>query len=98
MNRIIAKRVLREFWEIYPDSEQYLKTWYETAMHSDWSTPQDVKKTYASASIIKDNRVVFNIRGNSYRLVVKFNYRKQWGFVRFIGTHDDYNKIDAGTI
>lgn len=98
MKRIIAKRTLRKFWEIHADSEQYLKTWYETAKASNWSTPNDIKNTYINASILKDSRVVFNIKGNSYRLVVKFNYQKQWAFIRFVGTHSDYDKIDAETI
>ena len=98
MNRIFAKSTLREYWEKHPDTEQYLKTWYDTVMNSTWETPNDVKKTFASASILKDNRVVFNIKGNSYRLVAKFNYLKQWIFIRFIGTHKEYDKIDANTI
>ena len=98
MERIFAKSTLREFWVIHPDSEQYLKTWYDTAMSSDWKTPNDVKLTYANASILKDNRIVFNIKGNSFRLVVKFNFEKKWIFIRFIGTHTAYNKIDANTI
>ncbi|MDP1623152.1 MAG: type II toxin-antitoxin system HigB family toxin [Bacteroidales bacterium] len=98
MDRIFAKSTLRAFWEKYPDSEQYLKTWYDTAMGSAWKTPADVKQTYANASILKDNRVVFNIKGNSYRLVTKFNFEKQWIFIRFIGTHKEYDKIDVYTI
>jgi len=98
MERIFAKSTLRQFWEKHSDSEQYLKTWYDTAMSSDWKTPNDVKKTYANASILKDSRIVFNIKGNSYRLVVKFNFEKQWIFIRFIGTHADYEKINANTI
>ena len=86
------------FWEKYPDSEQYLKTWYDTAMSSEWRTPFDVKKSYASASILKDSRIVFNIKGNAYRLVAKFNYEKQLIFIRFIGTHTEYDKIDANRI
>lgn len=98
MERIFAKSTLREYWEVHPDSEQYLKTWFDTAMSSDWKTPNDVKQTYANASILKDNRIVFNIKGNSFRLVAKFNFEKQWIFVRFIGTHAAYDKIDANTI
>ncbi len=98
MKRIFAKSTLREFWLNHPDSEQYLKTWYDTANNSDWKTPNDIKSTYASASILKDNRVVFNIKGNTYRLVVKINYEKQWIFIRFVGTHGEYDKIDANTI
>ena len=98
MKRIIAKRTLREFWKNHTDSEQYLKTWYETAKNSKWSSPNDIKRTYINASILKDSRVVFNIKGNSYRLIVKFNYVRQWAFIRFIGTHAEYDKINADTI
>jgi len=98
MERIFAKSTLREYWEKHPDSEQYLKTWYDTAMSSDWKIPNDVKQTYVSASILKNGRVVFNIKGNSYRLIVKFNFEKQWAFIRFMGTHAEYNNIDANTI
>ena|SRR5690606_34687312 len=98
MKRIIAKKTLRDFWEKHSDSEQYLKTWYETAKSSNWKSPNDVKATYITASILKDSRVVFNIKGNSYRLIVKFNYERQWAFIRFIGTHNEYNSINANTI
>ena len=98
MERIFAKSTLREYWEKQPETEQYLKTWYDTAMNSDWRTPNEVKQTYVNASILKDSRMVFNIKGNSYRLVVKFNFDKQWIFIRFIGTHLEYDKIDVNTI
>ena len=98
MKRIIAKRTLREFWEKHSDAEQYLKTWFETAKTSNWKSPNDIKNVYANASILIDNRVVFNIKGNSYRLIVKFNYERQWAFIRFIGTHAEYDKINAETI
>ena len=98
MERIFAKSTLRDFWFAHPDSEQYLKTWFDTTMNSNWKTPNDVKQTYASASILKDSRIVFNIKGNSFRLVTKFNFEKQWVFIRFIGTHSEYDKINADTI
>jgi mRNA interferase HigB len=98
MERIFSKSTLKEFWETYPDSEQYLKTWYDTAMNSEWKTPNEVKQTYANASIVKNNGIVFNIKGNTYRLVAKFNYEKQWIFIRFIGTHAEYDEIDADKI
>ncbi|MDX5320827.1 MAG: type II toxin-antitoxin system HigB family toxin [Bacteroidota bacterium] len=98
MNRIIAKRTLREFWEKHGDSEQYQKTWYETAKNSGWKSPNDVKETYVNASVLKDGRIVFNIKGNSYRLVVKFNFERQWAFIRFAGTHAEYDRIDANKI
>ncbi len=98
MKRIIAKKILRDFWAKHTDSEQYLKTWYETAKSADWRSPNDVKEIYATASILKNNRIVFNIKGNAYRLIVKFNYTKQWMFIRFVGTHKEYDKIDANKI
>lgn len=98
MERIFAKSTLRKYWQTHPDTEQYLKTWYDTAMNLGWKSPNDVKLTYAHASILKDNRVVFNIKGNSYRLVAKFNFEKQWIFIRFIGTHQEYNKINVDLI
>lgn len=98
MERIFSKSTHREFWETYTDSEQYLKTWYDTAMNSDWKTPNDVKQTYANTSILKNSRIVFNIKGNAYRLIVKFNFEKQWLFIRFIGTHAEYDEIDADNI
>jgi len=98
MERIFSKSTIREFWEKNPESEQYLKTWYDTAMGTDWKSPNDVKQTYANASILKDSRIVFNIKGNSFRLVAKFNFEKQWIFIRFIGTHSEYDKIDANLI
>jgi mRNA interferase HigB len=98
MERIFSKSTLRAFWEKHADAEQYLKTWYDTAMNTEWKSPSDIKQMYANASILKDSRIVFNIKGNSYRLVAKINYEKQWIFIRFIETHTDYDKIDANTI
>ena len=98
MKRIVAKRTIREFWEKHPDSKEYLQTWYETARRADWQQPEDIKQFYSKVSILKNSRVVFNIKGNDYRLVAKMNYAKQWIFIRFIVTHGDYDKINANTI
>ena len=98
MNRIFVKRTLTKYWEKHPDSEQYLKVWFETALKSDWRIPADVKHTFANASILKDSRVVFNIKGNTYRLAAKFYFEKNLIFIRFIVTHKEYDKIDANTI
>jgi mRNA interferase HigB len=98
VKRIVAKRTLREFWEKQPDSKDYLQTWYETVKGAGWKNPNEIKQFYATISILKNSRVVFNIKGNDYRLVVKINYKKQWLFIRFIGTHKDYDAIDANTI
>lgn len=96
--RIIARRTLREFWEHHPDAEQALRAWYQDAHHATWNTPADIRQTYATASIIANNRVVFNIRGNNYRLVVAINYDFGIVYIRFIGTHAEYDSIDATSV
>lgn len=75
-----------------------METWYQTARNAEWNKPSDIKAFYSTVSILKNSRIVFNIKGNDYRLVVKINYERQWLFIRFIGTHDEYDKIDANTI
>lgn len=96
--RVIAKKTLRDFWIRYPDSEQQLKAWYQEAEKAVWKSPAQIKKAYPSASILKGNRAVFNIKGNHYRLIVKINYDYQMVWIRFIGTHTQYDKIDASKI
>jgi mRNA interferase HigB len=96
--RVIAKKILRDFWEIHADAEHQLKTWFKEASKADWNNPADIKAEYAKASILKEGRVVFNICGNKYRLVVDINYLRQWVFIRFIGTHAEYDNIDANKI
>ncbi|MBI9067733.1 MAG: type II toxin-antitoxin system HigB family toxin [Salinivirgaceae bacterium] len=96
--RVIAKKILKEFWEKHNDAEEQLKTWFKEASKAKWKTPADIKSEYAKASILKQNRVVFNICGNKYRLIVEINYIRQWIFIRFIGTHTDYDKINAEKI
>lgn len=98
--RVIAKRTLREFWSIpeYSDSEQPLKAWHREAEKADWSDPHEIKDQYTNASILKNSRVVFNIAGNKYRLVVKINYQYKIVYVRFIGTHEQYNETDVENV
>ncbi|MDD2564769.1 MAG: type II toxin-antitoxin system HigB family toxin [Salinivirgaceae bacterium] len=96
--RVIAKKVLRDFWKKYTDSEQQLKAWYKEATSAKWGSPNDIKKEYTRASIIGNNRVVFDICGSKYRLIVKINYERQWVFIRFIGNHKEYDSIDAQSI
>ena len=96
--RVIAKKILRDFWINYPDAEQQLKSWYQEADNAVWKTPDHIKKVYPSASILPGNRVVFNVKGNHYRLIVKINYYYQVVWIRFIGTHAQYDKIDATNI
>lgn len=96
--RIIAVKTLREFWESHADAEQALKSWYKEATDTRWHEPNDIKLRYPSADILPDNRVVFNIKGNTYRLIVKIHYNTGIVFIRFVGTHAEYDKIDAETI
>ena len=96
--RIIAKRTLRDFWIKHADSEQQLKAWYRETEKTEWENFNDLKKDYPSASILQENRIVFNIKGNNYRLIVKFSFEYQICWIRFIGTHSEYDKIDANTI
>ena len=93
--RIIAKKALREFWERQPAANGPLLAWYREVEHEDWATPADVKAKYGSASIIGSERVVFNIKGNDYRLVVRINYAYRIVYVRFVGTHADYDRVDV---
>jgi mRNA interferase HigB len=96
--RVIARKSHRDFWSIYPDSEQQLKSWYREAEKSNWGTPRHIKKDYPTASILENDRVVFNIKGNHYRLVVRINYDYGMVWIRFIGTHAQYDKMDANRI
>ena len=96
--RIISRRALREFWVKHPDTEQPLRAWYANVKRADWKTPSDVKATYRNASIIENNRVVFNVKGNSYRLVTAIDYQRGIVYIRFVGTHQTYNKINVATI
>ena len=96
--RIVAKRTLRTYWESEPRAEQPLKAWYAIARKADWSSPADVKAAFGSASIVGNNRVVFNIGGNRFRLIVRFDYAHRMGFVRFVGTHAEYNSVEASSV
>jgi mRNA interferase HigB len=93
--RIVAKRALREFWEQFPETQESLLAWYREVEKEDWDGPAKVKEKYRSASIIKGSRVVFNIKGNDYRLVVKVNYPYRMIYIRFVGTHAEYDKINV---
>jgi len=93
--RVIAKRTLREFWSTHPDCEQALRSWHQEAEAARWNGPTQIKTRYPSASFLSDNRVVFNICGNRYRLIVKIRYEFGLVYVRFIGTHREYEAIDA---
>jgi len=96
--RVIALATLRLFWIRHPNAEQPLRAWLDEARQARWKSPQDVKSRYASASFIGRNRVVFNIKGNDYRLIVAIAYRLQIVYVKFVGTHPEYDAVDAETI
>lgn len=96
--RVFARKILREFWINHSDSEDALKAWFSEAENSQWKLHSDIKNKYPHASILPANRVVFNNKGNTYRLVVKINYDFEQVFIRFVGTHAEYDKIDATTI
>ena len=98
--RVIAFRTLREFFEKpeYSDSENSIRAWYHDAKSAQWRNSNELKEQYKNASIVGDGRVVFNLKGNDYRLVVAIDYDFQAIFVRFIGTHKQYDNIDAKTI
>lgn len=96
--RIIARRPIREFGEGAPDAKSALDAWYHEARKADWKTPNDIERQYRQASVVRNNRVVFNIAVNKYRLVVRLDYRAGIIFIRFIGTRADYDKIDVEEI
>lgn len=99
--RVISKQTLRRFWEGSAgrmDARRSLEAWHREARRAAWKSPQEIKRQYASASVLRGSRVVFNICGNRYRLVVRINYPHQIVFIRFVGTHTEYDAIDAETI
>jgi mRNA interferase HigB len=96
--RIISRRTLREFWEFYPDSTIALQTWFHDVERANWSTPADIKAVYRNSSFVAGNRVVFNIKGNNYRLVILEIYQHGVVYIRFVGTHEEYARIDVTTI
>jgi mRNA interferase HigB len=93
--RVVAKKTLRGFWREYPDAEQPLRAWHEMARAARWRTPAQLKAQLRTASLVGKDRVVFNIAGNKYRLVVAVNYRYQALYIRFVGTHAQYDQITA---
>ncbi len=98
--RIISRSALRDFWSRpgFADAEQPLKSWFSIARRADWNSPQAAKRQFGQASVVGNNRVVFNIGGNKYRLVVSFNYPYRIAYIRFVGTHEQYDRSDAENI
>ena len=96
--RIISRKALRTFWEDHPDARSALEAWYADAKSAAWEAPADIKAEYRNASFVANNRVVFNIRGNKYRVIVAVQYKLQIVFIRFVGTHQEYDQVDAASI
>ena len=96
--RIIALKALRDFWEKHPQAEVPLRAWHAIASRADWRSPADVKAAYRAAGILGGNRVVFNIKGNEFRLVVAVHYNRGLIYIRFVGTHQQYDRINAEDI
>ena len=96
--RVIAKSTLRAFWTKHSDCEEQLKCWYKEAEEAAWKSPREIKNDYPTASFLNDNRVVFYIKGNNYRLLVRINYDYGIVWIRFVGTHSQNDKIDASKI
>lgn len=92
---IVARSKLEKFWKKHRDSEQQLKAWYAEMKRSSFKSFHEIKEKYGTADPVGDKKVVFNVKGNKYRLIVKFDYRRQQGFVKFIGTHKEYDRINA---
>ncbi|WP_404813213.1 type II toxin-antitoxin system HigB family toxin [Acidithiobacillus thiooxidans] len=96
--RVIAVSTLRDFWKLHPSAELPLRAWYGEVVNATWTQPADIKAQYPSAGLLKNRRVVFNIKGNDYRLIVAVLYKLQIIYVKFVGTHKDYDAVDADTV
>lgn len=94
--RILALSTLRDFWEAHPQAKTPLNNWFAEASGADWNTPEAIKAAHRNASFLADNRVVFNIKGNDYRLIVKVHYNRRMMFVRFVGTHKQSEVLVSG--
>ena len=95
---VISRKTLSDYWQKVPETEQPLKAWFNEAQKSIWTSPANIKEKYRSASFLKGNRVVFNICGNKHRLIVRVNYGSKMVFIRFVGTHSEYDKINAEAV
>ena len=96
--RVIARKTLKDFWEAHADAEEPLRAWFHEAQAADWKSFQDIRAAHRTADVLPGNRVVFDIKGNRYRLVVRMHYNTRIVFIRFLGTHADYDRINAATI
>ena len=96
--RVLSKKTLKTYWTIHQDCEQQLKTWYKESEEANWKNPNDIKRYYPSTNFLEDCSVVFNIKGNKYRIMVSVNYDFGIVCIRFVGTHAAYEKINASKI
>ena len=96
--RVIARRALRTFWEEHPEAEGPLRAWSKEVERADWTTPAQIRDRFPRASIVRDNRVVFDIGGNRFRLVAWVNYRQRAVYIKWLGTHSEYDRIDVETV
>jgi len=96
--RVIAKRTLKLFWQQHANAEAPLKLWFALVAKASWSGPADIRAQFGTADFVADNRVIFDIGGNKYRLVVHVSYRFGRVLIKFIGTHKDYDQIDPETV
>jgi len=96
--RIISRKTLKDFWTAHADAEPPLRAWFHEAKAADWKSFREIKARFPSADVVPGHRVVFNLKGNAYRLIIKIHYNTGVIYIRFIGTHAEYDKIDAQTI
>ena len=94
--QVIARRTLKQFWDLHPEAETALKVWYAAVSKAVWSGPADIRNQFGSADFVSDNRV--NVAGNRYRVVVHVAYRFKRALIKFVGTHAEYDKIDPETV
>lgn len=96
--RITARKTSKAFWEVHPDAEKALRAWFHEVKAARWQSFQDIKAMYATADVRPNNRVTFNVKGNRYRIIVKIHYNRSIVFIRFMGTHTEYGRIDVDTV
>ena len=95
---VISRRMLTDFWAIHPKSEGPLTAWYTSVSQTEWTGPDHIKNVFGSADFVADNRVIFNVGGNNYRVIARFAYAFKAAQIKFVGTHAEYNLIDAATV
>jgi len=96
---VVALKTLREFWTKVPRAERPLQAWYEVARKARWATPAEIKAGFGTnVDFVADNRVIFDLGGNKYRLVVRVSYRFRHVMIKFVGTHKEYDRIDPETV